>query len=303
MSTVFEAFLATAIFVLLLATVIAGMSYILNSRYSELRRTMLKAKAEVAAQAVALYLETKPELLKDEESISKLSDEVRKILDGYVHKIILDRSEVVQTQIHVTFPLSLVKERDGYRVNPPVSVYVVRFLEDGKYLVESAGGGAVKVGVAGESTVAILASGTVYVVSNILKSSDLPRTIEKGSHCYVVHFKEASPCVSILKKGSDEKSGGLFEYSSSCFVSLQGSFAIKADALTDAIGWLKDNGFLNAPYGVLCPSLGSYYVYPKLDMPIVLFRSTVPHGVVAESFETTAVVDGCVVLIEVVVWD
>jgi hypothetical protein len=302
MSTVFEAFLATAIFVLLLAAVVAGVSYILNSRFSELRRAMLKAKAEVVAQAVALYLETKPELLKDEENIGKLSDEVRKMLDGYVHKIILDRDEIVQTQINVTFPLRLVKESDGYRVNPPVSVYVIRFLEGGKYVVESASG-AVKVGVAGESTVAVLASGAVYVVSNSLKPRDLPQTIEEGSHCYVVHFKEASPCVSILKKGGDEKSGELFEYSSSCFKSLQGSFAIKAGALPDAKRWLKDNGFLSAPYGVLCPSLSSYYVYPKLDVPIVLFRSTVPRGVIAESFKITAVVDGCVVLIEVAVWD
>jgi hypothetical protein len=302
MSTVFEAFLATAIFVLLLAAVVAGVSYILNSRFSELRRAMLKAKAEAAAQAVALYLETSPVLLKDREGLGKLGDEVKRVLDGYVHKIVLNGVEVVQTQVNVTFPLRLTKGGDGYRVDPPVNVYVIRFLGDGKYLVESASGGTVRVGVAKESAVAVVASGAVYVISNILKPGDLPQTIEKDSYCYAVHF-EGSPCVTILKKGGDEKSGGLFEYSSNCFASPQGSFTIKMGALPDAIGWLKDNGFLKAPYGVLCPSLGTYYVYPKLDTPIVLFRSIVPRGVVAESFETAAVVDGCVVLVKVVVWD
>jgi hypothetical protein len=301
MSTVFEAFLATAIFVLLLAAVVAGVSYILNSRFSELRRAMLKAKAEAAAQAVALYLETRPELLKDRE-VGKLGDEVKRVLDGYVHKIVLNGVEVVQTQVNVTFPLRLMKEGDGYRVDPPVNVYVIRFRGDGKYLVESASGGTVSVGVAGENAVAVVASGAVYVVSNSLKPGDLPQTIEKGSYCYVVHF-EGSPCVALLKKGGDEKSGGLFEYSSNCFASPQGSFTIEMVALTDAIGWLKDNGFLKAPYGVLCPSLGIYYIYPELDKPIVLFRSIVPRGVVAESFEAAAVIDGCIVLVKVVVWD
>jgi hypothetical protein len=157
--------------------------------------------------------------------------------------------------------------------------------------------------VAKESAVAVVASGAVYVVSNILKPGDLPQTIEKGSYCYVVHFEGASPCVALLKKGGDEKSGELFEYSSNCFASPQGSFTIEMVALPDAIGWLKDNGFLKAPYGVLCPSPGTYYVYPELNTPIVLFRSIVPRGVVAESFEVAAVVDGCIVLVKVVVWD
>ena len=302
MSTVFETFLATAIFVLLLAAVVAGVSYILNSRFSELRRAMLKAKAEAAAQAIALYLETRPELLKDQEGLGKLGDEVKRVLDGYVHKITLGGVEVVQTQVNVTFPLRLMKGGDGYRVDPPVNVYVIRFLGDGKYHVESASGGTVRVDVAKESAVAVVASGAVYVASNILKPGDLPQTIEKDSYCYVVHF-EGSPCVTILKKGGDEKSGGLFEYSSNCFASPQGSFTIEMVALPDAIGWLKDNGFLKAPYGVLCPSLGTYYVYPELNTPIVLFRSIVPRGVVAESFEAAAVVDGCIVLVKVVVWD
>jgi len=302
MSTVFEAFLATAIFVLLLAAVVAGVSYILNSRFSELRRAMLKAKAEAAAQAVALYLETRPELLKDREGLGKLGDEVKRVLDGYVHKLVLNGIEVVQTQVSVTFPLRLMKEGDIYRVDPPVNVNVLNFSRDGNYFPGSASGGIVRVDVAGENAVAVVASGAVYVISSSLKPGDLPQTVEKGSYCYVVHF-ESSPCVALLKKGGDEKSGGLFQYSSNCFASPQGSFTIKMVALPDAIGWLKDNGFLKAPYGVLCPSLGTYYVYPELNTPIVLFRSIVPRGVVAESFETTAIVDGCVVLVKVVVWD
>jgi len=303
MSTVFEAFLATAIFVLLLAAVVAGVSYILNSRFSELRRAMLKAKAEAAAQAVALYLETRPVLLKEEENLGKLDDEVKKMLNGYVHKLVLNGVEVVQMQVNVTFPLHLTKDGDGYRVDPPVSVYIVRFRGDGKYFVERASGGTVRVGAAGEIAAAVVASGAVYVVSGGLKPGGLPQTLEKGSYCYIVHFDGGTPCVTVLRKGGDERSGGQFECNSSCFASLQGSFSIKVGALPDAVGWLRSNGFLNAPYSVLCPSLGTYYVYPKLDRPIVLLRSTVPHGVIAESFETEAIVDGCLVLIEVTVWD
>jgi hypothetical protein len=92
-----------------------------------------------------------------------------------------------------------MKGGDGYRVDPPVNVYVIRFLGDGKYHVESASGGTVRVDVAKESAVAVVASGAVYVVSNILKPGDLPQTIEKDSYCYVVHF-EGSPCVALLKK-------------------------------------------------------------------------------------------------------
>lgn len=310
MSTVFEAFLSTAIVVLLLAAVVAGVSFILNNRFSEMRRAVLKAKAEAVAQAVALSLEVNPEWLRDEDGVKRLRSEIRGILNGYVHEAVLGEVRVTQMRVNVSFPLRLLKSGENYRVEPPVNVYVIRFLKGGRYFVESVGGGTVKGCEEGEIAVAVVTSGAVYVIPSSLGRLDslerLSQTVDKGSFCYLVHFKGATLCVSILEKEGDKTAGELFEFKSDCFVSLQDSFTIKKETIPGAIEWLRNNGFLNAPYGVLCPSLGCYYVYPRLDKPdepISLFRGSVPHGVVVETARAVAVVNGCAVLVEVEIWD
>jgi hypothetical protein len=304
MSTAFEAFLATAIFLLLLTAVVGGVSYILNSKFSELRRVMLRGKAEAVAQAVALFIEVNPESLEDKE---KFEEELGRFLDGYVHEVVLGEVKVVQVQVNITFPLHLIKYDDSYKVIPPVNVYVVKFLLNGNYVVESVGGGVVKGGGrAGESALAVVASDAVYMISSSLtQCNNLPQTVEKGSYCYIVHVKGATPCVATLRKGGDETAGDQFEfeYDDCCFTSIQSPIVIKKETIPGAISWLRDNGYLSTPYGILCPSLGCYYVYPMLEEPIVLFRSPVPSGVIVERASTLAVVSGCAVLVEVMIWD
>jgi hypothetical protein len=300
MSTTFEGFLATAIFLVLLATVVGGVSYILYNKISQVQRIMLKSKAEAIAQAVAFFIEVHPDLL---ENRNKLEEELTTFLNGYIHEVSLNKGLVPQMQVNITFPVILEKYGDTYKVNPPVNIYLIRFLGNERYTIESVSDGVFTMtGTTGSAEV-VVASNAIYVISSSLKEcNSLPQSIEKNSYCYIIHLKGVKPCISMLLTVSNDKGNVEYKYNDSCYPSLANSLEIKQNTLPDTINWLTAHEIIKAPFAIWFPNLGCYYIYPISGGSLSLYRKSTPTGVIIEEASTLVNIDGCVVLVKVSIW-
>lgn len=300
MST-FEALLATVIFILLLSLLVLTLNGMVYNRFLELKQARLRAEGKTIAEVLALFLETNPRILYDEaELVRKLEDWLK--TNEYIHKISLDNLVVIQTKITISFPAILVKESsDTYDVRPATGFYILTFQKGELVKLERVSG---PVHLTGEGGHVIATPGSLYVNGFRRDASVLTYKIGERP-CILVHFEGNKPCKSKIQKvtGSEAVS-----FSSDCFpivprkISPSTDGAIfNADKIEDAISWLIDNGLINKPFAVICDD--KYYVQPPLDAPVVLFNKEVPRGVSWERAYATAVVDGCLLLIEVMVWD